>query len=135
MQQGICIDVGLSAILQQGRTYFLKSHGKRNFYVSNFNNPKSYFGSFRKGQFKLVEKPEEKPKRFVARVSSLRGWYAIGDEYIITEKDHTGYFHVYSKKRPHGCPLGSYLDNFFEIIEPFDEKGMKNPKKRLDQMF
>lgn len=71
----------------------------------------------------------EKPKRFIARVSSLRGWYAIGDEYIITEKDHTGYFHVYSKKRPHGCPLGSYLDNFFEIIEPFDEKKDEEPEK------
>lgn len=122
MQQGVCIDVELSAVLKENRTYFLREHGKNNYYVSNFNNPKSYFGSFRKECFRLIAEPRQNLKRFVAKVSKNYTWYTLGDEYIITEKDHNGYFHVYMKNRPHkGGPIGSYLDNFFEIIEPFNE--------------
>lgn len=121
MHQGICVDTGLSAVLQKGNTYFLKEHGKNNYYVSRFDNPKSYFGSFRKEFFTLVAEKKPKLKRFIARVTRNRSWYTVGDEYIITEKDHTGYFHVYFKDIPSKPPIGSYLDSFFEVIEPFNE--------------
>lgn len=122
MQQGVCVDTGLSAILQKDRTYFLREHGKNNYYVSNFNNPKSYFGSFSKKYFRLIVEPRLSLKRFVARVSKNYTWYTLGDEYIITEKDHNGYFHVYLMNGKNGgAPIGSYLNNFFEIIKPFNE--------------
>ncbi len=123
MQQGVCIKVGLSTVLKENHTYFLREHGENNYYVSNFDNPKSYFGSFSKKHFRLIAESQRILKRFVAKVSKNYTWYTLGDEYIITEKDHNGYFHVYMKNRPHrGGPIGSYLNNFFEIIEPFNEE-------------
>lgn len=120
--QGVCIDTGLSAILRKDSTYFLREHGKNNYYVSNFDNPKSHFGSFQKKYFRLIAEPQPSRRRFVAKVSRCRSWYTLGDEYIITEKDHNGYFHVYLKEKPHKGPIGSYLNNFFEIIAPFNEE-------------
>lgn len=119
--QGVCIDVGLSNILRKDQTYFLFEHGPRNFYVSKFNNPKSHCGSFQRKYFKLIQEQPKKLKRFVAIVSRRYSWYTIGDEYVITEKDHNGYFHVYNKKKPHRGPIGSYLNSFFDIVAPFAE--------------
>lgn len=121
MQKGVCIDTGLSTILRKDSTYFLREHGKNNYYVSNFDNPKSYFGSFSKKYFRLTDEVRRSLRRFVARVSRSYNWYTLGDEYIITEKDHNGYFHVYLKNKPYKGPIGSYLNSFFEIIEPFNE--------------
>ena len=131
--QGVCIDTGLSAILRKDSTYFLREHGKNNYYVGNFDNPKSHFGSFQKKHFRLIAEPQSSCRRFVARVSSRYGWYTLGDEYIITEKDHNGYIHVYLKGKPHKGPIGSYLNSFFEIIAPFNEaetaKSLQKPEK------
>lgn len=132
MMQGVCVDVGLSSILEEGRTYFLRDHGSNNYYVGNFDNPESYFGSFRKELFILesVVEARLRLKHFVARVSEKHTWFTVGDEYIITEKDHSGYIHVYSKKSFHLGPIGSYLSDFFEVIEPFEIPGKKvTPEK------
>ena len=63
MQQGVCIDTGLSTMLQKGETYFLTDHGENNYYVSKFNNPNSYFGSFRKELFTMAAKKKPKLQR------------------------------------------------------------------------
>ncbi|WP_042472850.1 hypothetical protein [Bacillus ndiopicus] len=61
------------------------------------------------------------PKKFLARVSDGRNYnYRIGDEYIISEPRADGYYSVYLKSRPDHAPVGSYINNFFEIVATFE---------------
>lgn len=147
--RGICIDTGSTTVLREGDEYYLFEHGPNNYYVSKFDNVGAHCGSYQRKHFKLVddEQPQEHPgeiigdsvyysfenpdiepvivpikrKRFVAVVSRWRNGYRIGDEFIISERDENNYFHVYLKDRPNKGPVGSYITDFFQIIEPYNE--------------
>lgn len=69
---------------------------------------------------------EQKPlKRFVAEVNKRRIGYNVGERFIVSERDHNNYFHVYLMKRPNNGPIGSYITDFFKIITPFEEQAIK----------
>jgi len=135
--QGICIDAGTSAVLEQGKTYFLFNHGKNNVYVGNFENVRSQFGSFQRKQFEIVKeekaavKPVEKlvdnpvvknftPVRHVAIAKRNQAGIRKGAKYIIGPSEHAPYYNVYLLDRPN-VPIASYITLFFEIIALYEE--------------
>lgn len=69
---------------------------------------------------------EQKPlKRFVAEVNKRRIGYNVGERFIVSERDHNNYFHVYLMQRPDNGPIGSYITDFFKIITPFEEHAIE----------
>lgn len=73
-----------------------------------------------------VAPAEPKPlKRFVAEVNKRRNGYTIGTRFVVSERDHNNYFHVYLMDRPNNGPVGSYVTDFFKIITPFEEQAIK----------
>lgn len=67
------------------------------------------------------QEQQEKPQRWLARVSWPRSGYIVGREFIIGPAKDEPYFNVYLKDKPNNGPVGSYIKDFFEKIEPFKE--------------
>jgi hypothetical protein len=63
--KGVCIDIGNSAVLQKGESYYLFPHGDKHYYVSIFPNKNAHKGCFHAELFQLArendwpEEPEE----------------------------------------------------------------------------
>jgi hypothetical protein len=123
--QGVCIDVGETTTLRENQEYFLFDHGPNNYYVSRFDNVNAHFGSYEKKHFEKIEDvPQQSSGRYLAKVAHYNRSFRIGDEYLISEPGANGYYNVYLLN---GRCIGSYIENFFEVIEPFI-KPLKTPE-------
>lgn len=120
--KGVCIDTGNATTLEKGKQYYLFEHGPNNYYVSQFNNIKSHFGSYQKRLFKEIEvRPHDLEGKYYARLKRPQRSFKMDKIYIVGPAEkHKEYFNVYSVEVPHR-PFGSYLNNFFEILEPYEE--------------
>lgn len=73
--------------------------------------------------------PAQDKRRYIARVSRPMRGYNLDDIYIISKPGNNGYFSVWHADKPHKGPIGSYITDFFEIIEPFAEIKRPMPLK------
>ncbi|WP_025727734.1 hypothetical protein [Heyndrickxia ginsengihumi] len=141
--QGVCIDPGPTTTLQEGETYFLFDHGQNNYYVSRFDNINAHFGSYQRSYFKVINKSndnektqETKIQRFVAVVNRPRNGYRVGDKFLIGPSKYEPYFNVFLYDYPERGPIGSYIQNFFEILEPYIEpEKLKLETKQVDSVI
>ncbi|WP_025731339.1 hypothetical protein [Heyndrickxia ginsengihumi] len=133
--KGICIDPGNTTTLKINEEYYLFENGQDNFYVSRFDNPNAHFGSFQKKYFKVVNKENMSKKNMqlnVARVCKPHNGYRVGEKFIIGPSIHEPYFDVFLYDYPERGPIGSYINNFFEVLEPFKEP--EEPKWENNQL-
>ncbi|USK61310.1 hypothetical protein [Peribacillus asahii] len=137
--QGVCINPGPTVTLQEGETYFLFEHGLNNYLVSRFNNPGAHFGSYEKKFFEVIQEEQPEPanlwplkRRYKAEVSSKRAAYRLGERFIIGPAKNEPYFNVYLLDNPERGPIGSYIHNFFNILEPYEEPDIKPEPKPIE---
>lgn len=67
----------------------------------------------------IIRGKEEKPERYISRVSRKRNGYHVGEEYIVGPSKHKDYFNVYLMN---GNIIGSYVHDFFEKVRPYIEQ-------------
>ncbi|HWL22415.1 MAG TPA: hypothetical protein VNR38_01450 [Ureibacillus sp.] len=142
--QGVCINPGPTVTLQEGETYFLFDHGLNNYLVSRFNNPNAHFGSYEKKFFEVIQEEQLEPsqaepanlwplkRRYIAEISSKRDAYRLGERFIIGSAKNEPYFNVYLLDNPERGPIGSYIHNFFNILEPYEEPDITPVPKSLE---
>jgi len=137
--QGVCINPGATVTLQEGETYFLFEHGLNNYLVSRFNNLNAHFGSYEKKFFEVIQEEQPEPanlwplkRRYIAEVSSKRAAYRLEERFIIGPAKNEPYFNVYLLDNPERGPIGSYIHNFFNILEPYEESAIKPDPKPIE---
>lgn len=128
--KGICIDAGNATTLEVGKEYYLFEHGPSNYYVSRFNNKNSHFGSYQRSFFKTIEvRPHDLKVKHYAKLKRPQRNFDMDKTYIVGPAKGNGeYYNVYSLAVP-TRPFGSYINNVFEILEPYEEpEPIKEPE-------
>jgi hypothetical protein len=126
MLQGICIDPGQSAVLQQGTSYYLFPNGEQHYYISKFPNASAHKGCFQAKYFQIIQKqswpeePEMVPieldpeKLYKAKLIWRKPGYKSAElkEYYVKPQTSHGYFYNDSTlERFGGCfPLHWFAD-------------------------
>lgn len=81
----------------------------------------------------LIQSLINNPPRQVAIVNRYRNGYKVGDKYIVGPSQDEKYFNVYLFDKPNQGPIGSYMNDFLEIIGPYEEEKTAIPLKATKQ--
>jgi hypothetical protein len=69
--QGICVDTGITMVLEKGKKYFLFSNGPDHYYVSKLPKASAHQGCFHKSLFQIVQEDEWPPEPPVDSIPAL----------------------------------------------------------------
>jgi hypothetical protein len=130
MLRGICTDLGQTAVLELGKSYYLFPNGTKHFYVSNFPNRNAHKGCFQAKYFQIIEKdkwPQEpeiiefrldREKLYRAELIWRKPGYKNVElkEYFIKPLTTYGdFYHDRNSSKFGGCFPLHWFKNFVEI--------------------
>jgi hypothetical protein len=129
--QGICVDTGITTVLEKGKKYFLFPIGSEHYYVSKFPRETSHCGCFHKSLFRIVQEddwPPEPPADSIPVLDSSkiyeakliwrkRGYehVALGMYYLKTSKTHAYVYRDKQLKKCVGCFPLHWFAEFREV--------------------
>jgi hypothetical protein len=148
MLRGICTDLGQTAVLELGKSYYLFHNGTQHYYVSNFPNRGAHKGCFQAKHFQIIEKEIWPPEPEVKKFQLDRGkkykaeliWRMPGykneelKEYFIKPlTTHCNFYRDSEFSKLGGCFPLHWFTNFVELhpeaieqeISDFDTKSSK----------
>jgi hypothetical protein len=130
MLRGICTDLGQTAVLELGKSYYLFPNGTQHYYVSNFPDRNAHRGCFQTKYFQIIEKeiwpPEPEVKEFrLDRGKLYRAeliWRKSGYKdvdlkgyFIKPLTTHGDFYHDINFSKLGGCFPLHWFKNFVEI--------------------
>jgi hypothetical protein len=148
MLRGICTDLGQTAVLELGKSYYLFPNGTKHFYVSNFPSQGAHKGCFQAKYFQIIEKdtwppePEvkifqlDRAKKYKAELIWRRPGYKnveLKEYFIKPLKTHCDFYQDSNFSKSRGCFPLHWFTNFVEVqpraigqeISDFDTKSSK----------
>jgi hypothetical protein len=138
---GVCIDIGNSAVLQKGDSYYLFPHGDKHYYVSKFPNKNAHKGCFHAELFQLINdinwphEPEaitpelEREKIYKAPLVWRNPGYKSKElkHYFIKPKTtHCYFYHDKELKEFCGCFPLHWISDFEELDVSAEEIDSEN---------
>jgi hypothetical protein len=130
MLQGICTDLGQTAVLELGKSYYLFPNDTQHYYVSKFPNRDSHKGCFQAKYFQIIEKdtrssePEMREfrldhgKLFKAElIWRKRGYKTVElkEFFIRPLTTHGDFYHDINFSKLGGCFPLHWFTNFVEV--------------------
>jgi hypothetical protein len=135
--QGICVDTGITTVLEKGKKYFLFSNGPDHYYVSKLPKASAHQGCFHKSLFKLVQKdewPPEPPANSIPALDSSKIYAAkliwrkrgyqqvkLGTYYLQPARTHVYVYRDKQLKKCVGCFPLHWFEDFREVNADEDE--------------
>jgi len=129
--QGVCVDTGVSTVLEQGKKYFLFSNGPDHYYVSKLPKTSAHQGCFHKSLFQIVQEDEWPPEPSTDNVPALdsskiyaakliwrkRGYEQVklGTYYLQPAGTHAYFYYDKELKRLGGCFPLHWFEDFREV--------------------
>jgi hypothetical protein len=130
MLRGICTDLGQTAVLKLGKSYYLFPNGTKHYYVSNFPSRDAHKGCFQVKYFQIIEKdtrssePEMREfqldhgKLYKAELIWRKPGYKTVElkEYFIRPlTTHGDFYHDINFSKLGGCFPLHWFTNFVEV--------------------